>query len=516
VTPYTQNITLSVKRQIDRKFTVDMRYTGTLGRKQLGSFDINNNNIYYNPELFQALTDARAATCTASSPAYKAYTDKGINPCDINGDPVFLDQLLAGLNSNNTVSGFGPVGTVTGGIFQSGAQHLRRNTTFQNNLSRGNFDSVADSIIALNPTAAQGRQAAPPDPNRPGSTLGGIALITQRNGCDRIANGFTIVQQTTPGGAQVANSGPSIPLRCFPEDFLTANPQFSGVTYNTNSGRTNYHSLQVQLTARPLNGINVQATWIWARSLFLPTSGYIDPSNRNLNYTVQNINPHSIRMNGTVELPIGPNKLFFGNTTGWVARLLERWSTSFIFNGASGTPTSFNPERSHFYAASGYDVVSPNWVIPKAHVTWNGDTGTMYPGNKYVGVTDPQCTNPSVVGGSDRMGTNLQSVCDLFALAARNPDGTTGEILLQYPLPGKVGSLGRGNIYYFGQWSLDMNASKSFSMGENKTIQIRMDATNVLNHATPNQPTLAADELGRITGKGNQVRQFQGQLRLNF
>ena len=50
-------------------------------------------------------------------------------------------------------------------------------------------------------------------------------------------------------------------------------------------------------------------------------------------------------MNGTIELPIGPNKLLFGNTTGWVARLLERWQTSFIFNGASGTPTTFDPER---------------------------------------------------------------------------------------------------------------------------------------------------------------------------
>ena len=56
---------LSVTRLINRKFTVDVRYTGTLGRKQVGSIDINQNNVYTNPELFQALTDTRAATCTA-------------------------------------------------------------------------------------------------------------------------------------------------------------------------------------------------------------------------------------------------------------------------------------------------------------------------------------------------------------------------------------------------------------------------------------------------------------------
>jgi hypothetical protein len=83
-------------------------------------------------------------------------------------------------------------------------------------------------------------------------------------------------------------------------------------------------------------------------------------------------------------------------------------------------------------------------------------------------------------------------------------------------MPGQLGTLGRGNIYYFGQWSLDMNASKTFRVSESKTFQIRMDATNVLNHPTPNQPTLSAGNLGGITGKGNQVRQFQGQLRISF
>jgi hypothetical protein len=235
-------------------------------------------------------------------------------------------------------------------------------------------------------------------------------------------------------------------------------------------------------------------------------------------------------MNGTIELPIGPNKLIFGNSSGVVARLLERWQTSFIFNGSSGTPTSFNPGQSHFYAPSGYDVVSPNWVIPKAHVQWNEGTttGTMYPGNRYQGDIDPQCFDPKVVTQGDKMGTNLSgygtngqagstgAVCNISALYTRNPDGTRGELLLQYPMPGKVGNLGRGNIYYFGQWSLDMSASKSFRVSETKSFQIRMDATNVLNHATPNQPTLSAGSLGTITGKGNQVRQFQGQLRITF
>ena len=84
-----------------------------------GLLDVNQNNVYYNPELLQALTDARAGTCTANAAGYKAnYTDKGINPCNVNNDPVLLDQMLAGLNLNLNTAGatgtgnFGAVGTV--------------------------------------------------------------------------------------------------------------------------------------------------------------------------------------------------------------------------------------------------------------------------------------------------------------------------------------------------------------------------------------------------------------------
>jgi hypothetical protein len=61
-----------------------------------------------------------------------------------------------------------------------------------------------------------------------------------------------------------------------------------------------------------------------------------------------------------------------------------------------------------------------------------------------------------------------------------------------------------------------MNVSKNFRINESKSFQIRLDATNVLNHPTPNQPTLSANSLGTITGKGGTPRQLQGQLRINF
>ena len=523
--PYTQNLTLSVTRQINRIFTVDVRYTGTLGRRLDTGTNLNTPNIYHNPELLQALLDTRAGTCTANAAAYKTnYTDKGISPCDINGDPVLLDQMLAGLNLNNTLTAFGNVGTVVNTVFQSGAQHLRRSTTFQTNLANGDLNAVAGSLLGLAPN---GLQALPTDP----STGAGYFTTTNhpvpsmrsiRNGCDRIANQFTIVQQSTAGGAQLANTGTAIPLRCFPEDYLITNSQFNSVTYRANWNNSYYHSLQSQVTMRPTNGISVQSTWIWSKTMGLNVPPgqaqgqniHIDPVNRRLNYFAQPSSPHALRMNGTVELPIGPNKLLFGNASGWFARAIERWQTSFIFNASSATRTSAVPGVSHFYGNPGFVIASTNWALPVPDFNWSGNTGSLY-GTAFTSAPDPQCTDPSQVTGPDGMGTSLQSACTIVALAARNPDGTPGEVLLKYAKPGEVGNLGFGNFKTFGFWTLDMSASKTFNINDTKSVQIRIDSTNVLNHPTPSAPAFTANSFGVSNNKDGE-RSLQGQLRFMF
>lgn len=97
--------------------------------------------------------------------------------------------------------------------------------------------------------------------------------------------------------------------------------------------------------------------------------------------------------------------------------------------------------------------------------------------------------------------------------------------MLKYPRPGEVGNLGFGNLKGFGVWTLDMSASKSFRAGESRTFQIRVDATNVLNHpipgynsgiiTTPGAPSFAAGTFGLANTKTGE-RNFQGQLRINF
>src|SRR6185295_15099213 len=91
VNPYVQNITLSVARSLTSNLTLDLRYIGTLGRKQLNAaFQINQPNF-----LFNGLKDAfdAARSGNDSSPALQV-----------------LENMFKGINIAG--AGFGPVGSV--------------------------------------------------------------------------------------------------------------------------------------------------------------------------------------------------------------------------------------------------------------------------------------------------------------------------------------------------------------------------------------------------------------------
>ena len=62
---------------------------------------------------------------------------------------------------------------------------------------------------------------------------------------------------------------------------------------------------------------------------------------------------------------------------------------------------------------------------------------------------------------------------------------------------------------------------KVIMLSESRSMEFRIDASNVFNHPEPANPTLDvnSNNFGLITGanaKSTQHRQFQAQLRLNF
>ena len=110
---------------------------------------------------------------------------------------------------------------------------------------------------------------------------------------------------------------------------------------------------------------------------------------------------------------------------------------------------------------------------------------------------------------------NLRSQCTNNALQDAN-----GNIILQHAAPGTLGTLGDRWIEGPGSFRFDLGASKTVKIDETKSVQIRIDARNVLNHPILGNPSLNVNQnnsFGQIGGGSvTGSRQFQGQLRLTF
>src|SRR5262249_48667656 len=133
-TPYAQNLTLALTRSVTSKVTVDLRYVGTLARKQRSA----SNNINVPDFLFNGLKEAFDAARAG-------------------GESPLLDQMLKGIT---LTAGAGPVGQ--NGF--TGAAALRADSRFNTNLANGNYQNLAGAAFpapslntlnyttALNPT----------------------------------------------------------------------------------------------------------------------------------------------------------------------------------------------------------------------------------------------------------------------------------------------------------------------------------------------------------------------------
>jgi len=443
-TPYIQNATLSVARNIGSNITVDVRYVGTFSRKNAGSINLNVPNFLTNG-LLEAFNAAR-------------YGD------DSNPATQLLDDIFA------------PVRGTT-----SGAEYLRTSTRFylgvpiRTMLAMGNYQGIANAIdLWANPQTVPG---------------------------------------TTDNGWLLRTAG-------FPENFIVTNPQFNTINLRTNRGTSNYHSMQAQVTMRPTAGVSFQASYTLSKILGNPGTTPTDPRNIAYDYGVLSSDRrHAFTSYGTFDLPIGPNRQFFTNSSGVLARILEGWQTSWILNISSGSPLNA-VAQSTLYGAGVPDLVG-QFPFDKVGVDWEpGAYQGNYFGDYFTTVDDPQ-----VDMVTDK--NNLRNFCTLTAIA--DPDGN---IILQNPLPGTQGNFGKARFYGPATWSLDMAIGKLVHIDETKSVQVRVDATNIFNHAQPagsrgtastriyfaNPPDVNINSSNPFGYLGTKVgnRAFQARIRFTF
>ena len=379
------------------------------------------------------------------------------------GNAPLFDQMLNGLNLNPGVAGFGAVGTTVNGVLQTGSMALRQNTSFRANIANGNYAAVASLLNSS--TAATGQ-----------------------------------------GGGLIRNGG-------LPENFVVNNPQFSGVTFETNPGSSTYHSMQAQLTFRPRSGLSYQATYVFSKALTTCAdqncSVWANATNRTLDKSLQaSDRRHDFRINGTWELPFGPNRLLFTNSHGFLARLTQQWQVSGILDMTSGAPDNIGGAGSTINTYIGYS--RPDIVGTFPHQGKAQQTATLpvyFTPGTFTSVTDPQCAGVTSAQA-------LQTACTMRAIA-----DARGNILLQNPTPGKIGTLGLGRVQGPGSFRFDLSGSKTIKLSETKSVQFRLDARNVLNKPILGDPILDINSasFGQIAASGvTGNRNFQAQLRFSF
>jgi hypothetical protein len=257
-------------------------------------------------------------------------------------------------------------------------------------------------------------------------------------------------------------------------------PQFLTISGSYYNAISNYDSMQLSLRKRFSNGLNFDFNYTWSKMLDEQDSSgwsgnggtqvYQSAYLPGINYGYSNFQrTQAVKGDFVYQLPVGKGKHFL-NTGGFGDALLGGWQASAILTVQSGgpyTPTMGTADLS--------GALSGNW----------------YP--NVVG--NPNLPNPTIG--------------DYFNLAA-----------FAQPSAFTFGNAGRNIL--FGPDLTDVNFSmgKTFALHvlERMRLQVRFDATNILNHTSFNNPnaSIGTPGAGIITSTSVASRVLQIGARLSF
>ena len=343
---------------------------------------------------------------------------------------------------------------------------------------------------------------------------------------------------STLGPVQAGINGRVLRAGGAPETLILTNPQYEIVNLRRNYGTGNYHSMQAQLTMRPRWGLNFQTTYTWSRNL--GRQAISDYRNWGDDYWLNSSHrSHTFTTNGGYTLPFGPNGFLLRDASTGIRKAVEGWNLGWVMSLSSGAPMSLSGINT-LWTGGRLEQVGPfNTKSGKSKSRWDSDVyDAHYYGNKYMRINDPVCETNLVADSLKASCRNSLKALALIDHYETNAAGVqvpvAGQIIFQNSTPGNPGNFKGNPLTGVGRFSLDMNMSKSIEFMEGKRISFRVDASNVLNHATPSGgggstgarinnvsgPSLAVNTtvstpFGLLASKtGHRV--FQAQIRLSF
>lgn len=322
-----------------------------------------------------------------------------------------------------------------------------------------------------------------------------------------LALGSQLALTFNDGSAQKA--GFSLPYNNFVNDFggsatvaqaLQPYPQYSYIMNNfEGAGTTYYQSAQVEVDKRFTNGLAFLTGYTLSHQMDNTSSGFTSFANGGINkynqkpeYVISSNNPLQVlKVSGTYELPIGPNKKYFSNR-GVTGQLLGGWQVGWITQYDSGTPTGV------------------------------GQNGTPFPNGFYrpLRVAGAPLTTHSYNLARKQFVTGVAQ--QVFPQSCQTVGGAGCNFVdsPQYTLadtPRNFGAL-KDPAYY----DEALNARKKFFFGERFTGILQVDYFNAFNRTIFNGPDTNVDDstFGQVTSTGNTAsvpnRQGQVTFRLEF
>jgi hypothetical protein len=289
----------------------------------------------------------------------------------------------------------------------------------------------------------------------------------------------------------------------YPSGAQRPDRNFTDVLLRELSATSSYNALQLKISRRLSQGLQVQGAYTWSHALDNgaaaisgDTAQTSAPQNPwDLNRSEWSHSPfdlrHVLSINYTFALPLGAAR------PGVWGKMLEGWQTNGILSATTGVPFSIqnsgglNRDRGGVGNASRPDGVAGRSNNPTSGVT-NGCNGL-----------------PAALAGEELGGPDLYYDPCAFRLQDA----------------GFYGNLGRNTVIGPGLMTFDFGLVKNTGLGENRSLQFRWEVFNLFNRPNMGLPNstafLAASgavsaTAGRITSTSTDAREMQFALKLSF
>jgi hypothetical protein len=288
------------------------------------------------------------------------------------------------------------------------------------------------------------------------------------------------------------------------------NPNLANSTSWVSQGTGLYNALEADLRRTYANGLQLRANYTWSKNLDDGSAWNTSVSGNTPAFVSFPLNPkldwgpaatdvrQAASINGSYELPFGPNRHFLNSASGPVAFLAGGWTTSAIFAIQNGFP--FSPQLGYNPPGNGD---SRNPIRPNVNPAF---TGNLYPHAVSEWFNPNAFSPPTVTVGATTYGT--------------------------------YGNAKRDSLVGPGLAELDFSAVKETHITERLNLRFRAEFFNIPNHTnflTPNEvvfsaaptvttsggvqtvvPSSISPTAGVVTATSTASRQIQFGARLQF